>query len=166
MAGWGPSHHLSLHALLLGEPCCAIWAMRTPIMLPQMIYQPQTSCLFLSIFLAISGTMHIQHCTAILTFVVLFPEQSIFIYTRIPVIVNIVFGAEGWVLYFQLFWLLFDALRVLEVRFRHPSCLSLLMDGFSDQTWHCHVTDCIAYVPITAFTAVLHAGLNCPLPCL
>lgn len=94
MAGWGPSHHLSLHALLLGEPCYAIWAVRTVIILPQMVYQPQTSCVFLSIFLAISDMTHMQCYTASFTFIVLFPEQCLFVYTRIPVIVNIgiIFG--------------------------------------------------------------------------
>lgn len=94
MAGWGPRHHLSLRALLLGEPCYAIWVVRTVIILPQMIYQPQTSCVFLSIFLAISGMTHVQHYTVSFTFIVLFPEQSIFVYARIPVIVNIgiIFG--------------------------------------------------------------------------
>lgn len=48
MAGWGDSHHLCLHALLLGKSCSAIWVVRTLIILSQMVYQPQTSCVFLS----------------------------------------------------------------------------------------------------------------------
>lgn len=48
MAGWGASHHLSLHSLLLGKSCSAIWVVRTLIILSQMVYHPQTSCVFLS----------------------------------------------------------------------------------------------------------------------
>jgi len=94
MAGWGPSHRFSFRALLLGEPCSAIWVVRTLIILPQMIYQAQTSCVFFSILLAVSGMTHVHRYTTSITFIVLFPEQSIFVYIRIPVTVNIgiIFG--------------------------------------------------------------------------
>lgn len=99
MDGCGPTQHLFLCALLLGEPCYAIWVVRTLIILPQMIYQPQTNRVFLSIFLAISDMMHVQRNTASFTFIVLFPEQSVFVNTRIPVIVNTEIILGGFVIF-------------------------------------------------------------------
>lgn len=63
-----------------------------------------------------SDMTHVQCHTATFTF---FPDQSIYVFTRILLIVNIgvIFG-QGLLLYFQLFRLFLDALQVLELRFR------------------------------------------------
>lgn len=52
----------SLHAYLLVEPCGAIWAVRTPVILPQRSQPTQKCVLFLLMFLAVPSIANTQ-CT-------------------------------------------------------------------------------------------------------
>lgn len=61
MAGWRPSHHLFLHAPLLGKSYGAIWVVRTLIILPQMGLPTTNKLCFSLVCSAISDMMHIMH---------------------------------------------------------------------------------------------------------
>lgn len=91
--GWMGTHSSSL------PPCSPIWRALLCHMGGENTRHPSSDdlptpkklCFPLSIH---SDMMHMQHHTATFTFIVLFPDQSIYVYTRILLIVNIgvIFG--------------------------------------------------------------------------